>query len=225
MSTSPSTVLLAIAIIALGFLVVAAFYESLATRDIYVGRVMRAARRKTSKPILIGLVYAATVGVGIPILVVAWAFVLSLALILVGSLDRVASAAVVAVSVVGAARILAYAREKTAQDLAKAVPLALAFLLISGGALNLDQKFARLREDPTAGDLTPDLLLLLVALELVLRIVTDGAHAVLAAVRQRRGIDSDLRVWRTLWAAIRRPIPADRLTRGAEDRVVLAEDG
>jgi hypothetical protein len=57
MSASPLNVLLAIAIIALGFLVVAAFYESLATRDIYVGRAIRAARRRTSKPLAIGLVY------------------------------------------------------------------------------------------------------------------------------------------------------------------------
>lgn len=206
---SASTVLLGIALIALGFLVVTAFYESLATRDVYVGRIMRAARRRTSRRALVALVYAASVGVGIPILVIAWASVLTFALVLVGSVDRVTNAAVVAVSVVGAARVLAYARQKTAQDLAKAIPLALAFLLLSGAALNLEEKLQRLQDNPQAADVTPDLLLLLVGLELALRVMTDASHAVLAAIRRRRSIHSDLGVWRTLWAAIRRPVTGE----------------
>ncbi len=213
---SASTVLLGIALIALGFLVVAAVYESLATRDVYVGRIMRATRRRTSRPGVIALVYALTVGAGIPILVIVWASILTIALLLVGSVDRVASAAVVAVSVVGAARVLAYARQKTAQDLAKAIPLALAFLLLSGASLNLEEKIRQLQVNPQSADLTPDLLLLLVVLELALRISTDASHAVLARIRRRRGIHSDLGVWRTLWAAIRRPVPGDPHTPGTE---------
>jgi hypothetical protein len=37
--------------------------------------------------------------------------------------------------------------------------------------------------------------------------VTDASRAVLAAVRRQCGIDSDLGVWRTLWAAVRRRLP------------------
>jgi hypothetical protein len=216
MTEANKTVFLGIVLIALGFLVVAAVYESLATRDVYVGRVMRATRRRTSRPAVLALAYLATVGVGIPVLVIFWATILGVALVIVGSLERVASAAVVAVSVVGGARVLAYAREKTAQDLAKAIPLALAFLLISGGALNLDQKLETLRTNPRAAEVTPDLLLLLIGIELALRLTTDGAHAVLVAIRRHRGIRSDLGVWRTVWTFIRRPVPAEPPLPGVE---------
>jgi hypothetical protein len=134
--------------------------------------------------------------------------VLELALFVVGSVDRVTSSALIAVAVVGATRILAYVREKTAHELAKAIPLAFAFILLTGGALNLEDKLARVADRPDVLGLTDTMILFLVVLEVGLRLVTDGSNALMAAIRRRRGIASDLGVWRTLWAAVRRP--ADR---------------
>jgi hypothetical protein len=113
----------------------------------------------------------------------------------------------IAVAVVGATRILTYVREKTAHELAKAIPLALAFLLLTGGALNFDEKLARLADRPDAVGLTDAMILFLVVLEVGLRLVTDGSNALLVAIRRRSGIASDRGVWRTLWAALRRPLP------------------
>jgi hypothetical protein len=198
--------LLAAGVIAAGFLVAVAFYESLSTRDVLVGRALRLARRFTRRSWLVGVVYVAAVGLGIPVLVVMWTAVLELALFVVGSVDRVASSAFIAVAIVGATRILAYIREKTAHELAKAIPLAFAFLLLTGGALNLEDKVARVTERPEALGLTNTMVLFLVALEVGLRLATDGSNALLAWIRRRRGITSDLGVWRTLWTAVRRPV-------------------
>jgi hypothetical protein len=192
-------------LIAVGFLAAVAFYESLSTRDVLVGRALRTARRATRRTWLVGLVYAATVGLGIPVLVVAWTAVLELALFVVGSVDRVTSSAFIAVAIVGAARILAYVREKTAHELAKAIPLAFAFLLLTGGALNLEDKLARLADRPDALGLTDTMILFLVALEVGLRLAADGSNTLLATIRRRRGIESDLGVLRTLWLILRRP--------------------
>jgi hypothetical protein len=206
MPVTVGDLLLAAGVIAVGFLVAVAFYESLSTRDVLVGRALRTARRITRRPWLVGLVYLATVGLGIPVLVVAWTAVLELALFVVGSVDRVTSSAFVAVAVVGATRILAYVREKTAHELAKAIPLAFAFLLLTGGTLNLEDKVTRIADRPDALGLTDTMVLFLVALELGLRLTADGSNALLAWIRRRRGIASDLGIWRTLWAAVRRPI-------------------
>jgi hypothetical protein len=119
----------------------------------------------------------------------------------------VASASLVAVSVVGAARILAYVREKTAHELAKAIPLSFAFILLTGGALNLEEKLASLADRPEGAGLTDQMIAFLIVLEVGLRLVTDGSNALLATVRRRRGIESDLGIWRTIWAGIRRPLP------------------
>jgi hypothetical protein len=217
---------LASGFIAIGFLVAVAFYESLSTRDVLVGRALRTARRVTRRAWLVGLVYLATVGLGIPVLVVAWTAVLELALFVVGSVDRVTSSALIAVAIVGAARILAYVREKTAHELAKAIPLAFAFLLLTGGALNLEDKLARIADRPDALGLTDTMVVFLVGLEVGLRLATDGSNALLAWIRRRRGIASDLGVWRTLWMVVRRPI-RDALPAAADpapDGMATAEE-
>ncbi len=56
--------------------------------------------------------------------------------------------------------------------------------------------------------LTEEMILFLIGLEVGLRLLTDTSHAVLSWIRRRRGIDSDLGVWRTLAAAVRRPVAA-----------------
>ncbi len=198
--------LLLTSVIALGFLVAVAFYESLSTRDVLVGRMMRLTRRVTRRRWVTGLAYLVTVGVGIPVLVVIWTAVLETALFLIGSVDLLGSISLIAVSVVGAARILAYVRQKTAHELAKAVPLALAFMLLTGGALHLEDKIAAWAERPDLIALTDEMIVFLIVLEIGLRLVTDTSHVVLTEVRRRRGIESDLGVWRTVWAALRRPV-------------------
>jgi cadmium resistance protein CadD (predicted permease) len=208
MPVTVGDLLLAAGVIAVGFLAAVAFYESLSTRDVLVGRALRLARRVTRQSWLVGFVYVATVALGIPVLVIAWTAVLELALFVVGSVDRVTSSAFIAVAIVGATRILAYVREKTAHELAKAIPLAFAFILLTGGALNLEDKLARVADRPDVLGLTDAMILFLVVLEVGLRLVTDGSNALMAAIRRRRGIASDLGVWRTLWGAVRRP--ADR---------------
>jgi hypothetical protein len=75
MTADAVEILVVIAVIAFGFLVVTVFYESLAMRDVYVGRVMRAARRRRARPGTSVVLYLLAVGVGIPVLVVVWASV------------------------------------------------------------------------------------------------------------------------------------------------------
>jgi hypothetical protein len=191
-------------LIALGFLAAAAFYESMSTRDVLVGRVMRFARRRTTRRTILASSYVATVGLGIPMLVLLWTFVLELALVAIASADRLGSFAMVAVAVVAAARILAYVRERTSHELAKAIPLAFAFILLTGGALRLDENLARIVEEPDRSELTGGMVMFLIALEIVLRVLTDGSHALLARIRASRGETSDLGIWRTIWAAMRR---------------------
>jgi hypothetical protein len=199
------TQLVLIAVVALGFLAAVWFYESLTIRDVYLTRVMRVVRRRTSRPMVVGVTYVACIVIVMPVLVWLWAAVLTFALWAIESVDRTASSAFVATSVIGATRVLAYIRQQTAHELAKAIPLAFAFLLLTGGALNLDQKLQRLSTDTGAFDITPEMLQLLIGIELILRLTTDGSHALLGAIRRRRGIDDDRGVWRTLWAAVRRP--------------------
>jgi len=193
-------------LIALGFLLAVAFYESLSTRDVLLRRTMRIARRSSSRRWLIGMVYAATVFLGIPILVVAWTVILEIGLVFVGSLDRLGNVSAIAVAVVAAARILAYIRERTSHELAKAIPLALAFVLLTGGTMRFEENLTRIVERPDGQALTEEMILFVVFLEIGLRLVTDGSHVVLGAIRSRRGIDSDLGVWRTLAAAVRSPL-------------------
>jgi hypothetical protein len=198
--------------IAVGFLGAVAYYESLCLRDVLVARAMRHARRVSQRRWVAGAAYAASVGIGIPVLIVLWTVVLYIALLFVGSVDRLGNVAIVATAIVAATRILAYIREKTAHELAKAIPLALAFVLLTGGTLKFEENLARLTDRPEGQELTEEMILFLVILEVGLRLVTDTSRVALAAIRERRGIDSDLGVWRTLWAALRPPrgpAPAD----------------
>ncbi len=206
MSDTMVSLLLLSGVIALGFLFAVSFYESLSTRDVLIRRTTRLARRVSSRQWVLGATYLVTVGIGIPVLVLIWTVILELALVFVGSVDRLGNVAVVAVAVVAAARILAYARQATSHELAKAIPLALAFVLLTGGNMNLEQNLARILERPEQSALTDEMIAFLIVLEVGLRLVTDTSRLALASIRRRRGIESDLGAWRTLWAAIRRPL-------------------
>jgi hypothetical protein len=193
-------------VIALGFLVAVAFYESLCNRDVLVGRTMRFARRTSKRRWIIGLTYVVSVGIGIPFLVLLWTVVLELSLVVVGSVDRLGNVALVSAAIVAATRILAYIREKTAHELAKAIPLSLAILLLTGATLNLEKNLNSLLAHPDASALTTEMIVFLLALEIGLRLLTDTSHAVLGSLRRRRGIDSDLGIWRTLVTLVKRPL-------------------
>ena len=205
MDQTMGDLLLLSSLIAIGFLFAVAFYESLSTRDVLIRRTMRMARRTSTRRWFVGAAYVATVGIGIPFLVLVWTVILELALLFVGSVDRLGNVAVIAVAIVAAARILAYVREKTSHELAKAIPLALAFALLTGGSLRFEENLTRIVERPDGQALTGEMIAFLVVLELGLRLLADTSHAVLDATRRRRGIDSDSGVWRTLWVSIRRP--------------------
>jgi hypothetical protein len=195
------------ALIAIGFLLAVAFYESMSTRDVLVARATRWGRRVSSGRRSKGIAYVLAVAVATPLLVVTWTVVLETALFAVGSVDLIGSVALVSVSIVAATRTLAYVREKTAHELAKAVPLAFAFLLLTGGSLRLEEKVARAVDRRDGTSLTVELLGFLVALELALRIATDGSHAALAGLRRRRGVADDVGFWRILWLALRGRLP------------------
>jgi MFS family permease len=203
-----SMLLLYSVVIALGFLVAVAFYESLCSRDVLVGRVMRSVRRRTERRRWIALAYGLSVFVAIPLLVIAWTVVLEITLVCVGSVQRLGNVALVAASIVAAARILAYIREKTAHELAKAIPLSLAIILLTGGVLNLEANIRLLSERSDPSDLTLGMIAFLVVLEIGLRLTTDASQWTLREIRRRRGIDDHTGVWRTLWAGVRRPMRA-----------------
>jgi hypothetical protein len=99
------------ATIAGGFLLAVAFYESLSTRYVLVGGTTRMARRITRSRLGTAIAYGLAVFVLIPVLVALWAIVLEVVLGVVVPSDglRVAESAV---AIVGAARVLAYVREK-----------------------------------------------------------------------------------------------------------------
>ena len=127
-------------VIAIGSLLAVAFYETLATRDVLVRQTTRLAGRVSKRWWVRGAVYAATVLVGIPLLILLWSLVLDTALFVLSPADTDRSIAMVAVAVVGAARFLAYANERVAHELAKALPLALLFLLLTGGNPDIEAK-------------------------------------------------------------------------------------
>jgi hypothetical protein len=199
-----SSLLAASVAIALLFLVAVAFYESLSTRDVLVGRVMRSVRRATDRRWIIALAYGTTVIVGIPLLVVLWTVILEFVLVLIGSVERLGNVASVAVSIVAAARILAYVREKTSHELAKAIPLALTFILLTGGTLRLEENLASLTDDPTRSDLSSEMVVFLIALEIGLRLVTDATRTWLAIARGR-GDRGGPGFWRTTGSLLSRP--------------------
>lgn len=191
-------------VIAFGFLVAVAFYESLCYRDVLVRRVMRFTRRHTKRSGRIAVAYGLAVFVGIPILVVLWTVVLEITLVCVGSVQRLGNVALIATATVAATRILAYIRETTAHELAKAIPLSLAIILLTGGVLNLEANIKLLTERVEVSDLTAEMIVFLIALEIGLRLITDGMRAFLAAIRRRRGIEDDTGAWRTIWLGLRR---------------------
>jgi hypothetical protein len=184
-STIQDLLLLTIAI-AIGFLLAVAFYESMATRDVLVARVQRMTRRLSRRRWVPAISYLVTVFIGIPILVLLWTVVLLVALLIVGSDDLLDDAGLVAVAIVGASRVLAYVREKSAHELAKAIPLALLFLLMTGASVEIDQRMAAAAERGGA-DITAEMLEFLVALEILLRLATDTSRVAVRAW-QRRGL-------------------------------------
>jgi hypothetical protein len=185
-------------LIAVGFLLAVAFYETLSARDVLVRRTRGIAGRLSHRPWVRGLIYVAVVAIGIPALVLLWTIVLDAALFVLSPPEMIGTVSIVAVSVVGATRILAYANGRAAHELAKALPLALLFLLVTGGNPNFELK-AEVLQERDAMDLTDSMLAFLIVLEIGLRTLTDGSHEILAWVRRRRGSDSDMGVWRT-WA-------------------------
>lgn len=209
MANDPETLLGLILLIAAGFLVAVLFYESLCQRDVLVARALRITRRLTKRRWVPAVAYVLCVVVGLPLLVVVWALVLEAAFIVVGSVDRLGTAGLIAAAIVGAARLLAYIYAPSSHELAKAVPLSLAVVLITGGQLNLDAKLETVVSGGSGfGDMTDPMLVVLVGLEWTLRIVSDGSNALLAYVRSRRGIESEVGVLGTLRAIVRRPVHA-----------------
>lgn len=173
------------ATIAAGFFLAVAFYESLSTRDVLVGRTAKVVRRVTRNRVVIGTVYVVTVVVFIPVLVALWAIVLEVALGIVTSLDRV-GVAEGAVAIVAAARVLAYIREKTSHELAKAIPLALAFAVLIGGLSQIEENLRVIVDEPLRSELTIEMIAFLVAIEIGLRLANDAIRALVGAVNRRR---------------------------------------
>ena len=161
-------------LIAVGFLLAVAFYQTLSTRDVLVRHTRLLAARLSARWWVRGLIYVAVVMVGIPILVLIWAMVVDVALFVLSPPESIGTIAIVAVSVVGATRVLAYANERVSHELAKALPLALLFLLLTGGNPHLEAKFEALRQLDTA-EMTDVMIAFLIVLEISLRIVTDGS--------------------------------------------------
>lgn len=197
-----------IVVTAFGFLLAVVFYESLCNRDVMLGRALRTARRSSASVPMTLAVYLLVELVAMPILIAVWVVILEVVLFVVGSLDRALDAGVVAAAIVGATRLLTYVHQRSAHELAKALPLAMLFALITGGGLNLDQKAVSLTERGGLASVSNGTILFLIGLEIGLRLATDGSNAILRAVRRRRGIEDDAGVWRTIRRAVRRT-PAD----------------
>jgi hypothetical protein len=64
--------------------------------------------------------------------------------------------------------------------------------------------------------------LVLVAIEVGLRVTTDGSNAALAAVRRQRGSENDAGIWETVRTRVRRPVQA--AFGAARDPEELGED-
>lgn len=189
MSSTTEDLLLLVTAIAIGFLLAVAFYESMASRDVLVGRVQRIVRRLSRRRWVPAISYLLTVFVGIPVLVLMWTVFLELALYIVGSDDLRDNVGMVAVAIVGASRLLAYIREKSAHELAKAIPLAFLFLLMTGSNVDIESRMMAAAERG-GQDVTGEMLEFLVFLEIGLRLATDASRVAIRAW-QRRSI-SDL---------------------------------
>ena len=171
--------------IAVVFFLAVAFYESLSTRDVLLAPAARLVRHFTNSRFVAGVAYLITVFVFIPILVALWAIVFEVALVVFGTLDSL-SVAESAVAIVAAARLLAYVREKTSHDLAKLIPLALAFSLLIGGFSQLEDNLRGVVDDPFRTNLTVEMITFLVALEIGLRLANDAIRRVVGSVAVRR---------------------------------------
>lgn len=195
--------------IALGFLLAVVFYESLCNRDVLLGRALRTARRARSAPWSSAIAYVLVELVAMPALIAVWVVILEVVLFVVGSVDRAHDAGFVAAAIVGATRLLSYVYQKSAHELAKALPLAMMFALITGGGLNLDQKLALAGQPGGIGEATNGMILALIGLEIGLRALTDGSNATLRWIRRRHGVEEDnAGIWKTLRRAVRPAIPA-----------------
>jgi hypothetical protein len=171
--------------IAVVFFLAVAFYESLSTRDVLVAPAGRLVRRFTDNRFVAGVAYLNTVFAFTPILVALWAIVLEAALVAFGTPDPL-SAAESAVAIVAAARLLAYVRQKTSRELAKLIPLALALTLLIGGVSQLEDNLQGIMDDQFRTDLTVEMIIFLVALEIGLRLATDAIRRVVGVVAARR---------------------------------------
>ena len=171
------------AAITLGFFLAVAFYESLSTRDVLLAQTARLTRHFTGRRSVLSVTHCFTVLALIPILVVLWAVVLEAAFTIVGSPEN-SRKAETAVAVVAAARLLAYLRQRTSHELAKAIPLALAFSLLLGGLPRIEDNLQLLTDQPYETDLTITMLAFLGALEAGLRLLTDLTRASRAGIKR-----------------------------------------
>lgn len=174
------------AAIALGFLLALSYYQSLCSRDVLVARAVRLAAGRGASGWRLGAVHAVAVLAGIPVLLVIWTVVLEFALLFIGSVDRLGYVATVAVVIVAATRLLAYARAAASHELAKAIPLSVAFVVLTGGSLNISANIERVVADPSLVDLTPRHLAFLVGLEWALRAATEATAWLRASLQTRR---------------------------------------
>lgn len=171
--------------LAVVFLLAVAFYESLSRRDVLVAGATRLAKRLTNSRIVGGATYFVTVFALVPVLVAVWAIVLEAALAVVGTPNPLSSAES-AVAIVAAARLLAYVREKTAHELAKLIPLALALSLLVGGLVQFEENISVIVDGEYRSDLTIELVAYLVVLEIALRLTNDVIRKVVTWLRMRR---------------------------------------
>lgn len=177
------------AVIAVGFFLAVGFYESMATRDVLLTQTAAFTRRITRNPAALAVTHGLTVLVAIPILVVVWALVLEAALAIVVSPDNTQTAET-AIAIVAAARLLAYVRQKTSHELAKAIPLALALSLLLGGLPRIEDNLEIITAERYQSDLTITMLVFLLALEAGLRVLSDLVTAAAAMIRRIKPKDA-----------------------------------
>jgi hypothetical protein len=177
------------AVIAVGFFLAVGFYESMATRDVLLTQTAAFTRRITRNPAALAVTHGLTVLVAIPILVVVWALVLEAALAIVVSPDNTQTAET-AIATVAAARLLAYVRQKTSHELAKAIPLALALSLLLGGLPRIEDNLEIITAERYQSDLTITMLVFLLALEAGLRVLSDLVTAAAAMIRRIKPKDA-----------------------------------
>ena len=75
-------------------------------------------------------------------------------------------------------------RQKTAHELSKAIPLALALSLLLGGLPRIEDNLQTFTDGTYRSGITIEMLTFLLALEIALRIVTDLTRASATAIRR-----------------------------------------